>query len=186
MVSSAENLTILMIISLGVLLVLGLPLAFVTGSLGVIFIYVVGNQLMLNIIPARIFPLMTNYQLSAIPLFIFMASMLERAGLIDEMFDVLYKWMDRLRGGLAIATILASTILAAMVGVIGAAVVTMGIIALPYDAQTLLSSSYCLRIDYGWRNSGNFDTSIDISDYLCGCCSTVRRGALYWCDLYRV
>ena len=67
-----------------------------------------------------------------------MASMLERAGLIDEMFDVLYKWMDRVSGGLAMATIMASTILAAMVGVIGAAVVTMGINRFAGDAQALL------------------------------------------------
>lgn len=139
-------LSILMFGSLLVLLFLGLPLVFVTGSLGVLFIYLVGDQFMLNIIPSRIFPLMTDYQLSAIPLFIFMASMLERAGLIDEMFDVLYKWMGGLRGGLAVATIVASTILAAMVGVIGAAVVTMGIIALPamlrraYDPQIALGS----------------------------------------------
>ena len=75
-----------------------------------------------------------------------MASMLERAGLIEEMFDVVYKWMGGLRGGLAAATIVASTILAAMVGVIGAAVVTMGIIALPamlrrnYDHKIALGS----------------------------------------------
>ena len=69
--------------------------------------------------PSRIFPLMTNYQLSAIPLFIFMAAMLERAGLIREMFDVIYKLLGGTRGGLAAATIIASTILAAMVGVIG-------------------------------------------------------------------
>ena len=74
---------------------------------------------------------MTDYQLSAIPLFIFMAAMLERAGIIKDMFDVIYKLLGGLHGGLASATILASTILAAMVGVIGAAVVTMGIIALP-------------------------------------------------------
>ena len=139
-------LSFLMFGTLLVLLFVGLPLAFVTGSLGVVFIYVVGDQFMLNIIPTRIFPLMTNYQLSAIPLFIFMASMLERAGLIDEMFDVLYKWMGGVRGGLAIATVIASTILAAMVGVIGAAVVTMGIIALPamlkraYDPKIALGS----------------------------------------------
>ncbi len=140
------ELSILMFGSLLVVLFAGLPLAFVTGSLGVIFIFLVGDQYMLNIIPTRIFPLMTNYQLSAIPLFIFMASMLERAGLIDEMFDVLYKWMGALRGGLAMATIVASTILAAMVGVIGAAVVTMGIIALPamlkrqYDAKIAIGA----------------------------------------------
>ncbi|MCB9949280.1 MAG: TRAP transporter large permease subunit [Rhodospirillaceae bacterium] len=141
-----DTLSVLMFGSLLALLFCGLPLAFVTGSLGVVFIYMVGDQLMLNIIPTRIFPLMTDYQLSAIPLFIFMASMLERAGLIDEMFDVLYRWMGGLGGGLAIATIVASTILAAMVGVIGAAVVTMGIIALPamlkrhYDPQIALGS----------------------------------------------
>ena len=95
------TLSILMFLSLLVLLALGLPLVFVTGSLGVLFIYLVGDALMLNIIPTRIFPLMTNYQLSAIPLFIFMASMLERAGLIDEMFDVIYKWLGGFSGGLA-------------------------------------------------------------------------------------
>ena len=140
-------LSILMFGSLMVLLALGLPLVFVTGSLGVLFIYLVGQDtLVLNIIPSRIFPLMTSYDLSAIPLFIFMASMLERAGLIDEMFDVIYKWMGGFPGGLAAATIVASTILAAMVGVIGAAVVTMGLIALPamlrrnYDPKIALGS----------------------------------------------
>jgi tripartite ATP-independent transporter DctM subunit len=139
-------LTIVMFGSLLVLLMLGLPLAFVTGGLGVVFIYLVGDQFMLNIIPSRIFPMMTNSDLAAIPLFIFMATMLERAGLIEEMFDVVYKWMGGLHGGLAAATILASTILAAMVGVIGAAVVTMGIIALPamlkryYDQKIALGS----------------------------------------------
>lgn len=86
---------------------------------------------MLHILPSRIFPFMTDYQLSAIPLFIFMASMLAAAGLIEELFDVIYKVLGGLKGGLATATIIAATILAAMVGVIGAAEVTMGIIALP-------------------------------------------------------
>ena len=139
-------LTYLMFGSLLVALMMGLPLAFVTGGLGVVFIYLVGDSMMLNIVPSRIFPMMTNSDLAAIPLFIFMASMLERAGLIEEMFTVVYKWMGGLSGGLATATILASTILAAMVGVIGAAVVTMGIIALPamlkrnYDHQIALGS----------------------------------------------
>lgn len=139
-------LTYLMFGSLLVALMMGLPLAFVTGGLGVMFVYLVGDSAMLNIIPGRIFPMMTNSDLAAIPLFIFMASMLERAGLIEEMFNVVYKWMGGLDGGLATATILASTILAAMVGVIGAAVVTMGIIALPamlkrgYDPQIALGS----------------------------------------------
>jgi tripartite ATP-independent transporter DctM subunit len=78
-------------------------------------------------------------------LFIFMAAMLERAGIINDMFDVIYKLLGGVKGGLASATIIASTILAAMVGVIGAAVVTMGIIALP----AMLKRSYNPEIAMG-------------------------------------
>jgi len=138
-------LTLLMFGSLLALLMAGLPLAFVIGGLACLFLFLVGDAQMLNIVPSRIFPLMTDYQLSAIPLFIFMAAMLERAGLIGEMFDVIYKLLGGIRGGLASATIIASTILAAMVGVIGAAVVTMGIIALP----AMLARNYDPRIAMG-------------------------------------
>ena len=143
---SIELLTLVMFGSLIVLLMAGLPLAFVTGGLACVFLFVLGDERALNIVPSRIFPLMTNYQLSAIPLFIFMAAMLERAGIINDMFDVIYKILGGLKGGLAAATILASTVLAAMVGVIGAAVVTMGIIALPamlkrgYDPKIAMGS----------------------------------------------
>ena len=141
-----ELLTLIMFGSLLALLMAGLPLAFVTGGLACVFLFILGDSRALNIVPSRIFPLMTNYQLSAIPLFIFMAAMLERAGIINDMFDVIYKVLGGLKGGLAAATILASTILAAMVGVIGAAVVTMGIIALPamlkrgYDPKIAMGS----------------------------------------------
>jgi tripartite ATP-independent transporter DctM subunit len=141
-----EWLTLIMFGSLLALLMAGLPLAFVTGGLACVFLFLLGDANALNIVPSRIFPLMTNYQLSAIPLFIFMAAMLERAGIINDMFDVIYKVLGGLKGGLAAATILASTVLAAMVGVIGAAVVTMGIIALPamlkrmYDPKIAMGS----------------------------------------------
>ena len=139
-------LTLIMFGSLLALLLAGLPLAFVTGGLACVFLFLLGDANALNIVPSRIFPLMTNYQLSAIPLFIFMAAMLEKAGIINDMFDVIYKILGGVRGGLASATIIASTVLAAMVGVIGAAVVTMGIIALPamlkrkYDAKIAMGS----------------------------------------------
>src|SRR3954469_14044329 len=116
---------------LALLLMLGLPMAFCTGSLAVICLFVFGNSAILNMMPSRIFPFMTDYQLSAVPLFIFMAAMLEKAGIIEELFDVIYKWLGSLRGGLASATVLACTVLAAMVGVVGATEVTMGMIALP-------------------------------------------------------
>lgn len=141
-----STLTWVMFGSLFVLLMAGLPLAFVAGGLGVVFLYLLGDAAMLNIIPSRIFPMMANPDLAAIPLFIFMATMLEKAGLIEELFDAVYQWMGNLHGGLAVATIVASTILAAMVGVVGAAIVTMGIIALPamlkrkYDPEIAIGS----------------------------------------------
>jgi len=138
-------LTVLLFGSLVILLMSGLPLAFVTGGLGVLFLYLFGDAAMLNILPSRIFPFMTDYQLSAIPLFIFMAAMLERAGVIEELFDLVYKLLGGLRGGLAASTIIASTTLAAMVGVIGAAEVTMGIIALP----AMLKRNYDPRLACG-------------------------------------
>src|SRR5512146_25219 len=124
-------LSLLLFGSLGVLLMLGLPMAFCTGSLAVIFLYVFGTGGVLNMLPSRVFPFMTDYQLSAVPLFIFMAAVLEKAGIIEELFDVIYKWLGALRGGLASATVVACTVLAAMVGVVGATEVTMGMIALP-------------------------------------------------------
>src|SRR5918911_2712976 len=124
-------LTLLLFGSLGLLLALGLPMAFCTGSLAVIFLYVFGTPAIVNMVPSRIFPFMTDYQLSAVPLFIFMAAILEKAGLIEELFDVVYKWLGGIKGGLASATVIACTALAAMVGVVGATEVTMGMIALP-------------------------------------------------------
>lgn len=124
-------LTVWMFGSLAVLLMAGLPLAFVTGGLACVFLFLFGDIQMLNILPSRIFPMMTDYQLSAIPLFIFMATMLAKAGVVEELFEALYKMLGGLKGGLASATIIASTIMAAMAGVIGATEVTMGILALP-------------------------------------------------------
>jgi len=124
-------LTLLLFGSLAILLALGLPMAFCTGSLAVVFLFLFGNSAILNMMPSRIFPFMTDYQLSAVPLFIFMAAMLEKAGIIEELFDAVYKWLGSLPGGLASATVIACTLLAAMVGVVGATEVTMGMIALP-------------------------------------------------------
>src|SRR5262245_10922621 len=124
-------LSLLMFGGLGLLLVLGLPMAFCTGSLAILFLYLFGDAQMLNMLPSRVFPFMTDYQLSAVPLFIFMAAILEKAGIIEELFDVSYKWLGGVQGGLASATVISCTLLAAMVGVVGATEVTMGMIALP-------------------------------------------------------
>jgi tripartite ATP-independent transporter DctM subunit len=143
-------LTVLLFGSLGILLALGLPMAFCTGSLAVIFLFVFGNSAILNMMPSRIFPFMTDYQLSAVPLFIFMAAVLEKAGIIEELFDAVYKWLGSVKGGLAAATVLACTALAAMVGVVGATEVTMGMIALP----AMLKRGYDEKLACGALLSG--------------------------------
>lgn len=143
-------LTVLMFGSLGLLLALGLPMAFCTGSLATIFLFLFGNSAILNMMPSRIFPFMTDYQLSAVPLFIFMAAMLEKAGIIEELFDTVYKWLGSLKGGLASAAVLACTALAAMVGVVGATEVTMGMIALP----AMLKRGYDQKLACGALLSG--------------------------------
>ena len=94
--------TFLMFGSLLVVLLAGLPMAFVTGGLACIFLFVFGDWHMLSMLPGRIFPFMTDYQLSAIPLFIFMAAVLEKAGIIEELFDAVYKILGGLRGGLGV------------------------------------------------------------------------------------
>lgn len=129
--TSIEMLGLMMFGSLGALLLLGVPMAFALGSTACIFLFVFGTPQMLNMLPTRVFPFMTDYQLSAIPLFIFMAAILEKAGIIEELFDVVYKWLGGVRGGLASATVIVCTLLAAIVGVVGATEVTMGMIALP-------------------------------------------------------
>ncbi|NOY43985.1 MAG: TRAP transporter large permease subunit [Deltaproteobacteria bacterium] len=128
---SIELITLLMFGSLFLLLALGLPVAFACGSVGILFTALLQSPAAVNLVSTRIFGLMVQYLLAAIPLFIFMACVLERAGLIAELYEMVYQWVGFLKGGVASATILACTMMAAMVGVIGASEVTMGVIALP-------------------------------------------------------
>jgi tripartite ATP-independent transporter DctM subunit len=128
---SIELITITMFGSMLLLLLLGLPVAFACGVVGVIFTAVLQGLPAVNIVPTRIFGLMVNYLLAAIPLFIFMACILERGGLIAEIYEMVHHWVGWLKGGVATASVGACTLMAAMVGVIGASEVTMGVIALP-------------------------------------------------------
>jgi tripartite ATP-independent transporter DctM subunit len=128
---SIELITITMFGSMLLLLLLGLPVAFSCGAVGVIFTAILQGPAAVNIVPTRIFGLMVNYLLAAIPLFIFMACILERGGLIAEIYEMVHQWVGWLKGGVATASVGACTLMAAMVGVIGASEVTMGVIALP-------------------------------------------------------
>ena len=128
---SIEWITVLIFGSMVFVMFLGLPVAFATGFVGILFTTIFMGPESVNIVPTRIFGLMTNYLLDAIPLFILMANILERSGIIEDIYMMVYHWLGWLKGGVATATVAACTMMAAMAGVVGATEVTMGMIALP-------------------------------------------------------
>ncbi|KPK19749.1 MAG: C4-dicarboxylate ABC transporter, partial [Dehalococcoidia bacterium SG8_51_3] len=110
---------------------IGYPLAIPVGALGLIFGFLLFGTPVFDLLYARLFKLINNYPLLAVPLFVFMGVMLERSGIAERMYDALYLWLSGLRGGLAIITVLIGTILAACVGIIGASVSMLAVLALP-------------------------------------------------------
>jgi len=128
---SIELITALMFGSLLLVLMLGLPVAFAAGGVGMVFTIILLGPTAASLGVVRTFTLMNQYLLAAIPLFIFMAAVLERSGIMEELYEIIYRWMGALRGGVASATVVACTLLAAMVGVIGASETTMSMIAIP-------------------------------------------------------
>ncbi len=128
---SIEIITLLLFGALLLLLALGLPLSFVLGGVGMVGCYFLWGEKGLFIAAAQAYGAMGKFTLLAIPLFIFMAMILERAGVAEDLYTMMHRWMGPLRGGLAIGTVLICTIFAAMAGISGAATVSMGLIALP-------------------------------------------------------
>jgi len=129
---SVEFITIAMFGLMFLLLVTGFPLAFGLGAIGFAFtIWLWGGPAATGMVVFTTYGVMRMFLLIAIPLFIFMGIVLEISGIADDLYDAIYKWMGGLKGGLGMGTIAICAIIAAMVGVSGAATVTMGLIALP-------------------------------------------------------
>ena len=128
---SVDVLTLLIFLALVSALVVGVPIAFATGAVAVVFGVWLFDVNTLNLIVSRVFTLMGNQILVSVPLFILMAMVLEKAGIAEDIFKAAYVWSGRIRGGLAVAVIISCALMAAMVGVIGAEIVTMGVVALP-------------------------------------------------------
>ncbi|MEH2207715.1 MAG: TRAP transporter large permease subunit [Nostoc sp.] len=119
-----------------VLLSLGYPVAFSLGGVAILFGILgislgVFDPVFLTAMPQRIFGIMANYTLLAIPYFIFMGAMLEKSGIAERLLETMGILLGRLRGGLALAVILVGALLAATTGVVAATVVAMGLISLP-------------------------------------------------------
>ncbi|MFO1220551.1 MAG: TRAP transporter large permease subunit [Burkholderiaceae bacterium] len=131
------NLAPIMFTGLVVFLLLGLPVAFSLGACGLFFgwlgveLGVPGMHSLLQALPLRIFGIMANDTLLAIPFFTFMGLILERSGMAEDLLDTIGQLFGPIRGGLAYAVILVGAMLAATTGVVAASVISMGLISLP-------------------------------------------------------
>ena len=145
-----EWLTIILFGSLVVLLMAGLPLVFAIGGVATFFIILLWGPHALPILANRTYMAMDMFLLVAVPMFIFMGAMLQRCGIAEDMYELMYHWMAGLRGGLAAGTVMICTMFAAMVGISGAATTSMGLIALP----SMLKRGYSKELAIGCISAG--------------------------------
>jgi tripartite ATP-independent transporter DctM subunit len=145
-----EWVALLLFLSVIVVLLAGFPVAFTLGGTALIFAGIgalTGNfsEALLSGLPNRVFGIMTNESLVAVPLFVFMGVTLERSRIAADLLDTLGSLFGALRGGLGISVMLVGMLLAASTGIVGATVVTMGLLALP----TMLRRGYSPEIATG-------------------------------------
>lgn len=131
---SPELLTLLMFLTLILCIPLGHPLAITLAAVAMLFGLIDNGfnvPALLDLFVNNNWGIFLNYTLVAIPLFIFMAQILDRSKVSEALFDALYRSMGKVRGGLGLAVIVVSTVFAATTGIIGASVVAMGLMAGP-------------------------------------------------------
>ncbi len=136
--SWTEVLVILMLFAFFGLLMLGVPVALTLATTGFAFGVLGFGTDLFNLLPARIYGVVANYQWLAIPLFVFMGVMLEKSRLADDLLDVVGHIAGGLRGGMAIGIIGVGVLMGATTGIVGATVITLGLLTLP----TLLKRGY--------------------------------------------
>ncbi len=145
-----EVTTILIFVCLFSLIFLGLPISFALGGTGMLFTLIFWGPEALYMAAVQAWGASGQFVLVAIPLFVFMAMILEKSGIAEKMYDMMYLWFGAVRGGLAIGTIIICTIFAAMCGISGTATITMAAIALP----SMLKRGYHKNLAIGCINSG--------------------------------
>ena len=133
-----EILAIILFISIFLLILYGYPVAFTLGGISILYALCFLGPATFSALPPRIMGVMSNYVLLAVPLFIFMGIMLEKSGLAESLLETMAILFGRLKGGLAISVVIVGALLAASTGIVGATVVTMGLISLP----TMLKRGY--------------------------------------------
>ena len=133
-----EYLPAWMFLALTILLMAGFPVAFTLLGTSLFFGLIGFGWSFFDLLPLRIYGRMTNVTLIAVPLFVFMGVMLERSGLAEKLLDTMALLFGRLKGGLAISVVVVGALLGASTGIVGATVVTMGLLAIP----TMLRRNY--------------------------------------------
>ena len=127
-----------MFLALTILLMAGFPVTFTLLGTALCFGLIGFGWNFFNLLPLRIWGVMNNVTLMAVPLFVFMGVMLERSGLAEDLLDTMGVLFGRMRGGMAISVVVVGAILGASTGIVGATVVTMGLLAVP----TMLKRGY--------------------------------------------
>lgn len=127
-----------MFVMLMVMLLIGYPVAFTLGAVALLFGSIFLDPGFFNLLPLQIWGMMNNFTLLAVPLFIFMGVTLDKSGLAEDLLETMGLLFGKIRGGLAVSVVIVGALLAATTGIVGATVVTMGIIALP----TMLKRNY--------------------------------------------
>ena len=128
---SLALLAIVLFVSIFLLVLYGYPVAFTLGGLSLLYAFCFLDTAVLTLLPSRVMGVMENSVLLAVPLFIFMGIMLEKSGLAERMLRTMSELFGRVRGGMAVSVIIVGALLAASTGIVGATVVTMGLISLP-------------------------------------------------------
>lgn len=128
-----------------ILILSGYPVALTLGGLSIIFGSIFLGPEFFDLLPLRFKGIMENVVLIAVPLFIYMGIMLEKSGLAESMLSTMARLFGRFRGGLAISVVIVGALLAASTGIVGATVVTMGLISLPI----MLKSGYSNKLSTG-------------------------------------
>ena len=128
------------------LMVIGIPVAIALAVSGFVAGYLGFGPMLFQLMPARLFGVVTNYTLLAIPLFVFMGVMLEKSRVAEDMLETIGKAMGGVNGGMGLAIILVGVLMGASTGIVGATVVTVGLLTLPaLQLLELRSDSFNLR-----------------------------------------
>ena len=125
------TLSIILIVGLLALISIGVPMGFASGFMGAVLVFLYIGEHALGILLSRYYSLVVTYSFLSVPLFIFMASLLERSNIARDLYDALNAWLRKTRGGVGVVTAIMATIMAAMSGIIGGEIVLLGLIALP-------------------------------------------------------